>query len=257
MLIFVHSSGRAGTLPTYDALMRSRYRDDVRLVVQGKEVETYKQAHPDAEIIVLPPEVTMLSPTRQWLLENSETKKFVLVDDDLTFSKRRSDDRTKFQSATNADITAMLKAMERQLDKYAHVGVLAREGGNRITDTYTECIRMMRILGYRQDIVQHVGARFDRIMTKQDFDMTLQLLRAGHPNRVLCNWVHNQAGSNAAGGCSAYRTPEVMDRSAHKLAKLHPGYVKVVEKETKGAWGGGVRMDVLVQWKKAFKEAKK
>jgi len=40
------------------------------------------------------------------------------------------------------------------------------------------------------------------------------------------------------------------------LAELHPGLVKVVTKETKGAWGGGTRTDVVVQWKKALKAIK-
>jgi hypothetical protein len=33
---------------------------------------------------------------------------------------------------------------------------------------------------------------------------------------------------------------------------LHPNIVSVVEKTTKTAWGGGTRMDVIIQWKKAL-----
>jgi hypothetical protein len=85
--------------------------------------------------------------------------------------------------------------------------------------------------------------------------MTLQLLRAGYPNAVITEFVHNQAGSNTEGGCSAYRDAKMMESSARKLAKLHPGFVKVVTKETKTSWGGGERVDVQIAWKKALASA--
>jgi hypothetical protein len=69
---------------------------------------------------------------------------------------------------------------------------------------------------------------------------------------VLNNWCNNQAeGSSADGGCSTYRTPELQAQAARLLAELHAPYVKVVEKETKTAWGGGTRTDVMIQWKRA------
>jgi hypothetical protein len=47
-----------------------------------------------------------------------------------------------------------------------------------------------------------------------------------------------------------------MESSAKGLAELHPGFVKVVRKETKGAWGGGERVDVQIQWKKAWESSR-
>jgi hypothetical protein len=45
---------------------------------------------------------------------------------------------------------------------------------------------------------------------------------------------------------------EVQAAAAEALAAKYPGIVKAVEKETKGSWGGGVRKDVTVYWKKAY-----
>lgn len=256
MLIFVHSSGRANiSLPTLDHLMAGPLRDSVRLVVQAREEAQYR-FHVNSiigdNVIVLPPKITRLSPTRQWLLENSPDDKFILMDDDLAFACRRHDDPTRFLNSEPEETAKALLKMEVLLDKYAHVGMLGREGGNRVTASIVYCTRMMRVLGYKRSIVhEKVGARFDRVPIKQDFDMTLQLLRAGYDNAVLATHVQNQAGSNTAGGCSVYRNPGMMRTVSLQLAKLHPGFVKVVEKETKSAWGGGVRTDVQVAWKKA------
>lgn len=43
--------------------------------------------------------------------------------------------------------------------------------------------------------------------------------------------------------------------AAHQLHSLHPDFVKVVKKTTKGAWGGGERTDVTVAWKKAYESS--
>jgi hypothetical protein len=263
MLLYVHSAGRGHLpLPTLDTLLASKHANIVRLVVQAAEVRKYAphiNKLPDTEqLIVLPPKIKRLSPTRQWLLENCPSNKMILFDDDLAFAVRRKDDITKFRPAEPADITRMIDMLHDYLDRYVHVGLMAREGGNRIkTDAkgkpvkHLEAIRMMRVLGYNRGNM--CGApRFDRLPTKQDFDMTLQLLRTGYPNAVITEFVHNQAGSNTEGGCSAYRDEAMMARSAELLRKLHPDYVKVVTKETKSAWGGGERVDVQISWKKAL-----
>ena len=146
----------------------------------------------------------------------------------------------------------MFSVLEYFLENYIHVGISAREGNNRVQSNLKENTRMMRLLGYNKPEVLKTGARFDRIDTKQDFDMTLQLLRKGHKNAVLYSFAHNQPGSNNTGGCSVYRDPEMMDRCSHELAALHPDFVKVVEKQNKTGWGGGIRPDVRIAWKKAY-----
>lgn len=253
MEVYIHSAGRHAEQPTYKALRLAGV--DPVLVVQKAEAKAYAAAWPDARMLVLPPKIKTLSPTRQWLLEQA-VGKFVLMDDDLRFFVRRDDDITKFQPATGKDVKAMLKAIDKALNGFAHVGLCAREGGNRMTED-AQCTRMMRVLAYNAEDVRRAGARFDRLPTKQDFDMTLQMLRAGYPNLVLHRYCHDQGGSQAAGGCSTYRTEEMMVESANGLARLHPAFVTVVQKETKTAWGGGVRTDVRIAWKKAYESAGK
>jgi hypothetical protein len=89
----------------------------------------------------------------------------------------------------------------------------------------------------------------------EDFDVTLNLMRQGHGNIVLNHMVHDQHGSNLAGGCSQYRDNIVQRAGAIGLKKLHDRFVSVVEKTTKTAWGGATRTDVRIQWKKAYESA--
>lgn len=175
-----------------------------------------------------------------------------MLDDDLVFATRRDDEPTKFVESKAEDITRLFTDIEHYLDRFAHVGVSTREGGNRDTGITAVNTRLLRILAYRADVLRTHDVRFDRVELMEDFDVTLQLLERGYPN-LKVNWiVHNQRSSNAPGGCSTYRTIEKQGEAAHRLAALHPDFVSVVTKQTKTAWNGKERQDVIVQWKRAF-----
>ena len=178
-----------------------------------------------------------------------------MLDDDCVFATRREDDPTKFRDASDQEIEALFVNIYELLEQYAAVGVSTREGGNRDTAPYAVNTRILRILAYRTDILRKEDIRFDRIPVMEDFHVGLSLLTKGYENYKFNHMVHNQGGSNTAGGCSVYRTLEVQRTASYILAGKFPDFVSVVEKETKTAWGGQVRTDVRIQWKKALQSA--
>lgn len=255
MEIFIPTYGRADRQSTYTHLPKSLQKR-VTLVVQYRERDLYAK-FPNVD--VLPPRITTIAPTRQYIASEvmGRSGKFVMLDDDLRFDWRRKDDKGKFLVATEKQVTQLFNKIEKSLDTYAHVGVLAREGGNREHSPEKQCTRMMRVLAYRADILWRENIKFDRLSTQEDFDVTLQLLRKGYKNNVLCQWVNGQGESGDAGGCSHFRTLELHNKNVQELARLHAPFVKIVEKATKGAWGGNTRLDVVVSWKKAFESSQK
>jgi len=110
---------------------------------------------------------------------------------------------------------------------------------------------------YMYDVAQlrSLGVIMGRLRVMEDFDLTIQLLRMGKPNAVIYQYCWNQSGSNADGGCSQYRTLEMQAQAAHQLAKLHSGFVKVTEKQSKNWKGMVTRTDVIVYWKKAYESS--
>jgi hypothetical protein len=252
MQIFIPTYGRAGNQPTLHALRAAGLNPT--LVVQEREKDQH--AH-YPRVHVLPNYTRTIAPTRQYILDQLvEDDTFCMVDDDLVFFHRRKDDPTKLRDITPDELRDAFDALAWTLGStYAHVGFAAREGANRCTEPAIHDTRIMRVLGYDATVLREHKIRFDDMEVMEDFHVALQLLERGYHNAILNKYAHNQAGSGAAGGCSHFRTPELHAANAEKLAKLHPRYVKVVEKTTKGAWGGGTRKDVVVQWKKAYKEA--
>jgi hypothetical protein len=259
MHILIPTYARAQTQTTFNNLP-PELQARAKLVVQKREVAEYAKGAP---LVVLPPGITTISETRQWIMtkwsqrpENVGDTYLVMLDDDLRWDTRRTDDPTKFLKATPKDIAKAFRAIENLLAKgYAHVGVSGREGANRDTDPVRYTTRMSRVLAYNVEVFLAEKIKFDRVVLQEDFDVTLQLLRKGYSNAIVNTHVQGQGGSNTAGGCSTYRTMELQASAAERLATLHPEFVKVVTKQTKASWGGEARQDVVVQWQKAFKSA--
>lgn len=252
--IYVPSMGRANRVHTLASIPPKRLKDTY-LVVPRKEGEEYWKANPKVKILGI--NEKGIGPTRDFCVNHAHkdlAQHMVMLDDDLDFAARRADDPTKFSSIGHGSnqLVVMFNKIDELLKTNAHVGVLAREGGNRVLSPLVFNNRMLRVLAYRVGVLQEHSIGFSRLKLMEDFDVTLRLLRMGYPNAVLAQWVQNQAGSNLAGGCSTYRTPEMQAAAAAALAKLHPGFVKQVTKKTKTAWGWGERQDVVIQWKKAF-----
>jgi hypothetical protein len=248
--LYIPTLNRVGHQTTYKNLPRKWQKRTVLVV--GKEEA---KAHGDIPTLVTP--AKGIGKVRQWIIEQHSGDKLAMLDDDLRFDVRRNDDRTKFKPATEDDVDQMFSALEEMLSpKIPHGGVTAREGGNRHVDDWLECTRMLRVLAYHVPTFRKAGADYARLKVMEDFDVTLQLLRMGYPNRLLNNWVQGQSMSGAPGGCSTYRTLDVQKAGAEGLHKLHGDFVKLVEKTTKTAWGGATRTDVMVFWKKAYESSR-
>ena len=255
MNIYIPSSGRHDKQTTLTSLPPVLSNQGlITVVVPVDEYSIYRDWTGSNIKIVAPDIPKGIGHARQWCCDQ-EPIKCLMLDDDLVFATRRGDEPTKFRDAKDKEIIQALSEMGRALNTYSHVGMATREGGNRMTEPWDYNTRLLRILGYRTDIMRELGVRFDAIPVMEDFFVSLSLLTAGTQNAKL-NWmVQNQGGSNTEGGCSQYRTPEVQAAAAHVLHERFPKFVKVVEKTTKTAWGGGTRTDVTVYWKKALASA--
>ena len=252
MDIVIPSRGRAHLgMSSLKALTAAGLR--TFLAVPMGELAAYERYDSDLCPVVGCPSAGIAN-TRQWIVDNVGSDDTVcMVDDDLTFFHRRSDDPTKLRDITPEELWAAFGQLERTLsDSVPHAGFATREGANRNTDALHWNTRILRVLAYHRPTLDKEGIAFGRMRVMEDFDVALRLLRTGRHNVILNNFAHNQPGSGTEGGCSTYRTMEVQAEAAHQLAKLHPGFVRVVEKETKTSWGGQKRTDVQISWKKAL-----
>ena len=249
--MYIPSYNRCDNIKTLYTLPKE-IQKKVTIVVQERDAENYmRKGH---SVMVLPDRIRTISPTRQYIMENAR-RYFVMMDDDLAFFKRVKSGKRKglLTPLKDKDYFDMFTLIEKWLKSgIAHAGISIRLNNNNLTPPYVEATRMLHFLAYDKKIVMGNKCRFDRVPIRQDFDMTLQLLKLGYPNRISVNYAINQA-SNKEGGLKNFRTKEMMEESAFELAKLHPGIVTPVIKNTK-AWDGE-SFDVRIAWKKALKLA--
>jgi hypothetical protein len=253
MQILIMSSNRVARQITWNGLPAAIQARTTILTPFGQEAAYRAAGYPNVRST--PDGCFGLPKRRQWVLEQA-VGKVVMLDDDLAFSVRRTDDPTKFRHPpTEEEFSALFVELENALDSYVHAGVAIRQGANRRSDPSYEVGRMIRVLAYDAPRARAV-ARFDRVdCCVEDLDYGLQLLRAGLPNLIINHAVQDQVGgTNAPGGYADYRTVERHCRAVEQLAALHPGLVRVETKSSKASWGGADRLDSTIAWQEAYAE---
>lgn len=204
--------------------------------------------HTGAEILIHPPEIATIAAKRAWIIRQQQWSKVLMLDDDLRPCSRRTG--SGLPTALPEEVSAVFAGVEAKLDEVVHCGISSRQGNNHLEPGWNVNKRMMYALGYRTDVVREV-CELGRIDTREDFDYGLQLLRKGFPNAVYADICVDQRGYAKGGGCQAEgRTVERSNADAERLAALHPGLVRLVEKEYKTSLH---RKEVVVSWAKAFK----
>jgi len=228
----------------------------VNVAVRPEQVEFYKALIkqlniPNATILPIGKDGVMA--TRNAILDHVGNQRVIILDDDISFSVRRDDHEYKLRVSTQDDLLHTFSDMHDALKHYAHVGVSCRDGNNRKLEDSHENTRAIRAAGFDVAVLNKHNLRY-RLKNREDFDLTLRLLRLGYSNLVFYKYAQNQSMSNNPGGMygSPEREAKAMEENAYELARLHPGFVKPVQKTTKSSWGGGTRWDVICYWKKAF-----
>jgi hypothetical protein len=253
MEIIIPTRGRIDQQLTLQALPRE-LRKRTTLVCPEAEAIPLAWRWDDVQIVEQPDPNMTIAAKRAWIMRTwLETgyDKIIMLDDDLSFSTRRREHDTTLRAIQGEEL---IPEFERLADKlgpeFPHVGFGQRQGNNRVKPGWKSPARMTYSLGYYLPIVVK-ECELGRIETREDMDVTLQLLRKGYPNAVWHTTVTDQRGYDAPGGCTNERTIERSNADAHKLARLHPGYVSVVAKDYKASVP---RLEVRCEWQKALQD---
>jgi len=208
-------------------------------------VETQEEAEALSNFTVQVTGASGIVGARRWVVDNSPDHKVMMLDDDLKSWAVRTPEG-KYIKANFVDILYGMDAVSLLLDTHAHSGIGFRQFANNkpLVDTDTKALRA---LAYRVDVIRKEGINFT-LPLMQDFEMTLELLTRGYGNAIYYGIVQDQSASHTKGGCSAFRTVELLEKCARELQQRFPHCVKLRKAD---GWGLGERTDVSVQWKKA------
>ena len=264
MDILIVTYNRINTQITYQSLPL-KWQKKVIFVIRPIEVELFKQKYPENKLLILSESLPKgLGPTRQFVYDyyHKQKMKVITFDDDLNFIYKyyiEENDKIKWKSRpfTDQDFDNMFEDIEKELDTTFH-GSLGCMSTMPNQKSYPKdyCGRGMTNLFYNTAKLP-ADIDFTRCSAAEDFDSTLQLLTKGFKNVIYGNYKVTEK-AYAAGGCTSTRTVETHNESQKLLQTLFPNYVKVKEKVVKsGPWKGQTKLNVLIQWKKAYKDSLK
>lgn len=251
--IYIPTLGRAHIQNTFKRLS-PELQDITTLVVH--ESEKHLPEYKEYKHVVCPH--FPISEKRSWIVNHCKTKYLIMLDDDLIFYTRKEKGNWQLRYTVIEDMNIMFTDIYNALEAgYAAVGVSPRSGNNHVEEEMIEIGRMYAVLAFDVATIRR-EVEFCRIQFQEDFDIILQLLRKGYPNLVFYKWAHGPAiGYQSKGGCEKERTLELQNASVHKLAELHPGFVKVRKMNKKYKGEMAQREEVLVYWQKAYKSSQK
>lgn len=272
MNVYVPSRSRFTRSLTLEAIQGHWPGTHTFLVVPKGQAAQYKPLAAKHGVTLLPCAANGIARTRQFIGQHADDK-FLMLDDDLRFFVRPqhlsiSDDETepntkaklfKFDALVNGrpllvnGMQMMLQVVENKLERYAHVAISAREGNNHLAWPYTENNRPLRALAYRKK--PFLACEHGRVEIMEDFDVTLQLMKKGHANCIITWFAQDQIQTQAAGGCSDYRTHALHEENVRRMVKLHAPFVIERLKENKGGGDFGTRTEATIYWKKAWQSA--
>lgn len=274
---------RLGRQLTLNSLPMELRKQTTLVASLPEEAKELKKRHPEVEVVCARG-TDGIATKRHWIMQNLKGKPVIfMLDDDLwlfercptkwrVWTENCGNDRYKIapnaptgtslmkrlypsKKADAAKLIAGFKALDDRYAKHTPGGlaIAHRRLSDTIKDSWKLNQRIMFAFGVEVDSYKKLKIRFDAVRCREDFHVGLSLLRGGRPIHSYYELLNNDYASfRAAGGCADERTLELSNEQCFVLAKLHPGFVKVVDR----AYTNTVqRKEVQVSWAKAYKSS--
>jgi len=258
--IIIPTLGRMDKQVTYSNLPES-YKEKVFFVVQIHEFEEMKSRYGD-KVLCLPSEINRIAPTREWIFNKFKDTRHFVFDDDLDFVVKEPNpgEGTKWLSRrfTDQDFDDAFGMIDQWMDDgIVYGGLLPAWVIPDVSQwPVRECQRIMTNVFYDGPKIPR-DIKWNRVVAAEDFDVNLQLLTRGFKNKISAKYMVTCSETNAAGGCSTWRTLEVHNEAQRELAALWPEFIKIREKVVpSGPWKGKVKLATIIQHKKAYESSK-
>lgn len=256
--IYIPSTAREDVNMTFLALPMEWRKQLTIVVSKGERLAYLKRLPKYANVVECP--YRGIGKVRQWIIDKTESKYVLMMDDDLRFATRVKKGEVKLRPCDQDDVGTIVETLFKYMmrEKYVHVSLAKRTEASFFLCDHRIVVRQNNVHGFNVRKMRRLkkkGVRFDKLQLMEDFHVTLRLFELGYPNKVLFDYTWDQRGSNYRGGCSTYRTRKAQKLAALQLRDMHPDVVEVVKKEVKAAasWQGmKTRYDVRIQWRKSY-----
>ncbi len=244
MNIFIMTKGREGNIETLKHIPAG-YLGQTYIVCPSTEIHPHQTIKVDLEH-------ENHSTKFVHILENLIGQdKGVIIDDDVTFS-RRVGDGPSFIKAKTWELVPMWGELESHLDFVPMAGVHPRQMANMSPLPFKEIGKIICVYGINGALLPRPLPNLCVHAILAEQILNYHCLSHGLKNRLVTRFAQDHGPSQAPGGCD-YRTAEMQELAAKYVAEQYGPYVKAVLKRPKTAtWLGAEFWDVRVQWKQMY-----
>ena len=236
MLIAIPSKGRAGKTKT------DRFLGQSTLYVPESEAEDYRR-HSKVEVVAVPNSVKGITATRNWILENTDQRYVVMVDDDLHrqgYTKlypEKVKERPMTEQAWCFEFARLFAITE---DLGWKIWGVKTEGSPRSVYPYKPLNFRSYITASCMGLVNDGEFLFDeQFKVKEDYEIGLRHVEKY--GGVLCArylfWQNTHWHDE--GGCKEYRTQKVEAEAIRLLVEKYPNRIKQI---TRGGSGYSIEL---------------
>lgn len=258
MKILIPSRSRPKTMST-PFQIPDRFMKDVIVYTAVEQKADYVAANPELNIRSVSTMDDLLGRKLELMAQDVDDELVMLCDDDFVFFRRIDPFEPQLRKMEEDDWDDLFEQIEGLFAENPNlygVGVSMRQGNNRLEPEGNPNTRLNGCIIYRRKVF--LSVEHDRTNPMNDFDVNLQLLRAGWDNHLIAEFCYNQGGTNAPGGSSDYRNLETQAAAAEFLAAEHDPFVRTrIKKNKTGDESLRERKEVTVYWKKARASATK
>lgn len=225
------------------------------LLVPASQRKEYRNAYPNYEVAGVDDEIKGIGKTRQFALDHLHKEEHIVffIDDDILI--KTVYDGTRRRPSTRSEILTCFIRLWTWIEKPANNIAQAAIGSEFHFPQveYDENRMCGMAFGVDTWAMKENSIRFDAVTVMEDVYVAMSLIMAGYKNRVTFKNVISNGPANVNGGCSLYRTPEMIRESIEVLSAKFPGFVTPYQRRHKY---GDMTVDTpnaRVHFKKAYK----
>lgn len=251
--ICIPSYKRIGNVETLNSIPLS-YKHNVYLYVRQEEHAGYQAAYGSrCNVVALPP-VSNIGETRQAICMAHMGERIWMMDDDLTIKPVYFSDKGIIRAKqkkfplTEDDFYDCLDYLDSLMDSGLSHGAVRislfprpkdlyyphRVNSFGFTNTYLDLSRIPANL-----------IKYDAIELMEDVYQYVTLRSNGYDSAYISKYLVKSAPSNAAGGCSEYRTIERWNKAAQKILDEFPEYTTLQKRH----YSLGMKDDTVIERK--------
>ena len=227
MLIAIPSKGR----PT--GVKSQKILPSAVIYVPENEFVNYQKAGV-SNLVGVPVSVRGITATRNWILDNTDEKWVVMVDDDVKaqgWVKLESFKARGIKMSEEEWITECIRLFEvTEQMKYRIWGV-ATQHATRSVYPWKPILFRSYVTASFMGIINDGRTRFDeRFKVKEDYELNLRCIREDG-GVIAARYIHwTNSHWTDAGGCAAYRTQLMELRCIKMLMEMYPGMIRRVKR---------------------------